>query len=834
MKRRPEVDDTDSYGHASAGGVAAGREALATRPAQQAAIARLGVYALSERDTGKVLQVAVGTLAEMLGVEFSTVLEMRPGKHEMLLKAGVGWREGLVGSATVPLAAASQAGFTLQQRMPMVVEDLTADPRFSRAPLLADHGIVSGMSAVIQGTEGPPYGILGVHSRRRRRFSEGDVNFLQAVANILATAVERERIETELRESRHFAERVADAVPSLVYVVELSDGRIVYANEQVTRALGCTTQELRRGKSLHLSRRVHPDDRPALATRQAWFATARDGDVLESEYRIEYPDGEWHWLRSREVVFAWTSEGVPQRILGTAQDMTEHKRSEAAIRQQAQIMDQIHDSVVSTDLDAHVTSWNKGAERLFGYTAEEAHGRHISFLFRAEQLPFLEDEVIAPLRQKGDHQVEVQMRKKSGEEFFAHVSLSRRTDANGSIDGMIAYAMDITERRRAEAALAARERLAAVGQLAAGVAHDFNNILTVVVGVAERLSSDDTLAAPLREKLALIARQGHRGSDLIRQVLDFSRRSTVPDPRYMDLEPLLKDVAKFLEGAIREDIVLTTVVVAGGPYGVRADATQLQQVLLNLVVNSRDAMPAGGRIEIELGRLTVPAGGASPVADMPAGSWVVLSVSDTGSGMPPEVLQHAFEPFFTTKEQGKGAGLGLAQVYGLVKQHGGFIDVRSVVGRGTTVSIYLPAASGTEAAEADVARAVEWGAGETVLVVEDEAAVRGVVSWQLEGMGYRVLVASSGEEAMDLFRQHGDDIAVVLLDLVMPGMGGAAFYRTLRRDNPTLPLIVLSGYPIEAGTALGLGQDDPVSWLRKPAPVDELAHAVRSALDGRS
>jgi two-component system cell cycle sensor histidine kinase/response regulator CckA len=833
MERRAEVDAADPGGPTNETAAASARESLAVRTAQQAAIAELGMHALSERHTSKLFELAVATLARTLDVEFSEVLEVQPGKPALLLKAGVGWHEGLIGVATVPIEAGSQAGFTLHCRTPVVVEDLAGETRFSSPAALADHRVVSGMSTIIQGAEGAAYGVLGAHSTRRRRFADHDVNFLQAVANILASAVERERIETELRESRHLAERIADAVPSLVYVLELSDGRIVYANKQVAAALGCTPQELERTGSPDLLGLVHPDDRPMLATRRAWFAAAREGDILETEYRIAYADGEWHWLHSREVVFVWTPEGRPKRILGTAQDITDRKRAEEAIRQQAQIIDQIHDSVVSTDLGGYVTSWNKGAERLFGYTAAEALGRHISFVYREEQHDFLRDQVIAPLKHKGDHQVEVQMRRKSGEDFFAHLSLSLCTDPEGSLNGMIGYSLDITERKRAEAALAARERLAAVGQLAAGVAHDFNNILTVVVGVAERLSSDATLARPVREKLELIAQQGHRGSHLIRQILDFSRRSTVTDRRHLELEPFLKDVAKFLNGAIPENIVLTTTVAAAGPYGVRADATLLQQVLLNLVVNSRDAMPAGGCIGIELSRITIPTGGPSPVADMPAGAWVLLSVSDTGSGMPPEVLQHAFEPFFTTKEQGKGAGLGLAQVYGLIKQHDGFIDVRSAVGRGTTFSIYLPASADTQVTAAEAPHAVPRGGGQTILFVEDEAAVRGVVSWQLEGLGYCVLVASSGEEAVSLYRQHGAAIALVLLDLVMPGMGGAAVYRMLRRSNPRLPVIVLSGYPVEAGTAVGLGQDDGVTWLQKPAPLEELARVVRDSLGGK-
>jgi two-component system cell cycle sensor histidine kinase/response regulator CckA len=521
---------------------------------------------------------------------------------------------------------------------------------------------------------------------------------------------ERERIQAELRESRRFAQRIADAIPSLVYVLEWPDGRIAYANEQAATAFGCTPDDLPQMTPAALQDRVHWEDAEKLAERIAWFATAKDGDVLDTELRIQYADGQWHWLQTQEVVFARAADGTPEQILGTAQDITEHKR--------------------------------------------------------------------------------------------------------------------------AEAALAERDRLAAVGQLAAGIAHDFNNILTVVVGVAERLQGDTKLAKSVREKLDLIAQQGRRGSQLIRQIMDFSRRSAASrEP--VDLVSLVTETVLFFKGTLPEHILLTTL-IPPGRYVVHADPTQLQQVLTNLALNARDAMPEGGELRFGLSRLTVHAGAEAPVAGMPPGDWIRLSVSDTGSGMTVEVLQHAFEPFFTTKERDKGTGLGLAQVYGLIKQHEGFIDVTSTVDCGTSFTLYLPAGDAPQgAADFETSQSLTTGAGQTVLLVEDEAAVRAVVGWQLEGMGYRVLTASSGEEAWQIFRRHGDRVALVVLDLVMPGMGGAALYRMLRQTNPELPVIVLSGYPPGAAVA-GLSPDETVEWLQKPAGFDELAGAVRRSLEKSS
>jgi two-component system cell cycle sensor histidine kinase/response regulator CckA len=676
------------------------------RAAQQAAVARLGLYALSEHDTGKVMERAVDTLANTLNAEFCKVLELRPGELELVLKAGVGWRAGCVGAARVPIDAGSQAGFTLHSHEPVLVEDFQTETRFIAPALLTTHGVVSGMSVVIEGAGGRPYGVLGVHSARRRAFTEQDVNFVQAVANLLATALERENIEAELRESRRFTQRIADAVPSLVYILEWPAAGIVYANEQVSKALGSTPDDLRAMAPAALQNHLHWEDAEKLAERAAWLAAAKDGDVLETEFRMQYADGKWHWLQAQEVVFARTPDGTPSQILGTAQDITEHKR--------------------------------------------------------------------------------------------------------------------------AEAALVERDRLAAVGQLAAGIAHDFNNILTVVVGVAERLKGDRELAQTVREKLDLIAQQGQRGSQLIRQIMDFSRRSAA-SRESVDLAALVTETVLFLKGTIPEHILLTTL-IPPGRYVVYADPAQLQQVLTNLALNARDAMPEGGELRFGLSRFVVHADAEAPVAGMAPGDWILLSVSDTGTGMASEVLQHAFEPFFTTKERGKGTGLGLAQAYGLIKQHDGFIDVTSTVGYGTTFTLYLPAgASSQAAADFEGSPTLTAGAGQTVLLVEDEAAVRAVVGWQLEGMGYRVLAASSGEEAWQVFRRHAGTVALVVLDLVMPGMGGATLYRLLRQANPELPVIVLSGYPPGAAVA-GLSGDEAVEWLQKPAGFDELAGAVRRAL----
>ncbi len=374
-------------------------------------------------------------------------------------------------------------------------------------------------------------------------------------------------------------------------------------------------------------------------------------------------------------------------------------------------------------------------------------------------------------------------------------------------------------------------RLAAVAQLAAGVAHDFNNILTVVVGIAERLTQQPRLPKSVREKLDLIAQQGHRGTQLIRQLTDFSRQSIVADRRPLDLSGLVAACRAELQRVIGDRARLT-LTCPPGDHMVRGDAAQLRQIVAHLVSNAGDALAKGGEVRIGVARLALGPGAAPPVVDMPIGDWLVLSVVDTGTGMSADQLQHVFEPFFTTKEPGKGSGLGLAQVYGLVKQHGGFAGVVSKPGKGTTVTIYLPAASlRDDPPTADEGPRSRPGSGEVILLVEDEAAVRAVLKWQFEGMGYRVLQAATGEEALQLFASHPDAIALAVIDWRLPGMGGAQLYRSLRDVSPALPMIALSGYPPEVGASqAGIDRDERVQWLQKPAGLQPLARAVRRAL----
>jgi len=388
---------------------------------------------------------------------------------------------------------------------------------------------------------------------------------------------------------------------------------------------------------------------------------------------------------------------------------------------------------------------------------------------------------------------------------------------------------DLTEEREFQQRAEQQERLAVVGQLAAGIAHDFNNIIATIILYTQLLLRSQDLSPKSCDRLKTISQQAARATDLIEQILDFSRRSRL-ERQPLDLLPLFKELARMLGRTLGED-VRVELDYELGRYVVSADPTRMQQAIMNLALNARDAMPEGGELRIGLGQIEVRPGDAPPLPEMKVGEWVGVTVSDTGTGIPPYVLPHIYEPFFTTKPLGCGSGLGLSQVYGIVAQHEGYVDVKTQVGYGTTFIIYLPALSMPEGKLlAPEVAALVLGQGETILVVEDDQATRAALRETLEMLNYRVLVASSGREAMTVFGQHADGLALVVSDLVMPGMGGEELVRELRKADPHLKALGITGYALVEDVQ-ELRDEGILEIVHKPFEVITLAEAVRRALD---
>jgi PAS domain S-box-containing protein len=396
-------------------------------------------------------------------------------------------------------------------------------------------------------------------------------------------------------------------------------------------------------------------------------------------------------------------------------------------------------------------------------------------------------------------------------------------------EGWVLVLRDVTQEREIEERVQRQERLAVVGQLAAGIAHDFNNIMSVIILYTRMLSQNRGLSPHDRKRFTSILEQADQATNLIEQILDFSRTSAI-EPNLLDLNPFLRELIKLLERTLPENITLEPVF---GPdeYTVNADPTRIQQAVMNLVVNARDAMPEGGELRIGLDQIWVGFGELPPVPEMKSGEWVQVTVSDTGTGIPPDVLPHIFDPFFTTKAPEQGTGLGLAQVHGIVEQHGGHIHVKSQMGHGTTFALYLPALQ-TPAVEPLKLETepLERGHGETILVVEDKQATREAVASTLQSLGYRVLVAADGQKALPIFEQHGHEITLVLSDLVMPGISGTELFRALKQQDQDVKIVAMTGYPLQEENQ-DLSRENVVGWLRKPLSVEQLARAIKRALE---
>ena len=492
-------------------------------------------------------------------------------------------------------------------------------------------------------------------------------------------------------------------------------------------------------------------------------------------------------------------------------------------------------SVVITDASGRIEYVNPKFTAVTGYTSEETLGRNPRILKSGETPVEVYADLWRTITAGREWRGELRNRKKNGDLFWEQATISAVRNARGVITRFVAVKEDVTERKEREAALRLAEqqlvqaqKMEAIGRLAGGVAHDFNNILNVIMGYAELLGKNTTERAQ-RERVEHILKASSRAAGLTRQLLAFSRRQLLA-PKVICLSEVVSETVSMLERVLGEDVELS--VVSPPDLGcVRVDPGQVAQILMNLAVNARDAMPAGGRLTIELDEVQLAADYIDAHLPATPGPYVRLTVTDNGSGMTPDVKAHAFEPFFTTKEPGRGTGLGLATVYGIVKQSGGYIWLYSEPGHGTSFKIYLPRVSETKGGSEATPKAAAAGHGETVLLVEDDDALRSLGREILESNGYRVLVAAHGAEALRVADAHHGPIAILVTDVIMPGMGAREFIRGFLDRRPEARVLCVSGYTDDAVSRQGV-LDAGLRVLQKPFTEDALTRAVAEALSG--
>jgi len=575
--------------------------------------------------------------------------------------------------------------------------------------------------------------------------------------------------------------------------------------------LAMTIKEIRPSGEIPALLRYLAQAGSRLRVAGCWKHRKKDGSIIDVEIFHE--------------LITWQGK---RAYLVLAHDVTERKRAEAELHraeQRYRLLVENNPAFICThDLSGRLLSTNLLGARALGYTPGELVGtdmrQHV-----AASVRHLFDDYLERIKRDGQASGLMRVVKRSGEER-TWVYKNVRCEEPGTGSYVLGTAQDITEQRRLESQFRQAQKMEAVGRLAGGIAHDFNNLLTAILGWTEMLLKQHPKDS---ENIRRIQEVATRGASLVRRLLAFSRRQVV-SPRILDINAVTTEAARMLRPLIGEDIEVT-LVLRPDLGGVKADPVLLEEVLLNLVLNARDAMPERGKLTIETQNVILGGRGGTQPSWAPPGDYVLLAVSDTGSGMGEEAKRHLFEPFFTTKQAAGGTGLGLSSVYGIVRQAGGHIRVYSEPGYGSTFKVYLPVASGLEekrtADEED--RTLPVGT-ETVLLVEDEVTVRETASWILESLGYKVLSASNGAEAIRIARSHEGEIHLLFTDVVMPGMSGRELAGQLQAWSPALRVIYTSGYTDDAIVRHGVLHED-FAFLHKPFSRATLAHKVRDVLD---
>jgi PAS domain S-box-containing protein len=634
------------------------------------------------------------------------------------------------------------------------------------------------------------------------------------------------RIRRRLVEREELFHLISENAADMIAVVDMKGNRL-FNSLSYQKVLGYTQEELRASSAFE---QIHPDDRETV--KHAAEEAQRSGVGKTLEYRLRHKDGTWLTLESTSSVIL-NAEGKPEKLVIVNRNITERKNSREALRRsEANFRSVVEDApygIYRASASGQFLQTNPALRQMLGYaSAEELHSKELAdiFLYAAEHHRLT--ELLTVSEEIKD--IEMEWKRSDDTPVTLRCSGRRIDDEHGTPAYFEVFAEDVTEKRILEKQLRMAQKMEAIGRLSGGIAHDFNNYLGVIIGYSRVLKKALGEKSPLCEHALEIEKAGQRAASLTKQLLAFSRRQVL-SPAVLSLNTMASEMESMLPRLLGEDVAVS-LTLDPGLNSVKADPSQIEQVIMNLAVNARDAMPAGGKLEIRTANVELDQTYVRSHPGSRAGSFVVLAVSDTGTGMDTVTLTHIFEPFFTTKELGKGTGLGLATVYGIVKQSNGYIWVDSEVGKGTTFEIFLPRHVGDPVAkEIKVDSDETLHGSENILLVEDAEPLRKLAQTFLEAAGFHVLSAGSGEEALEVAARSGVNFDLLLTDVVMPGMNGRVLAEQLLQRQPSIKVLYMSGYSdsfiaghgiLESGTYL----------VHKPFTEEELIRKAREVLDG--
>ncbi|PMB12633.1 hybrid sensor histidine kinase/response regulator [Fischerella thermalis CCMEE 5282] len=631
-------------------------------------------------------------------------------------------------------------------------------------------------------------------------------------------AIERQRIEEALRQSE---ERFRVALKNSPIVVFNQDKELRYTWVYNTSP-GFINEEILGKRDLDLT--AAADAQLVFDIKQRVLST---GIGIRKEVSITTAQGIRYFDLTVEPL-----RNEAQEVIGVtcaSIDISDRKLAEEKIREQAALLDVTTDAIFVRDLDNRVILWNKGAENLYGWLVQEAYGKKVVELLYDDEPPEEVEIALLTVINQGKWQGELPRVTKSGKKVLVSSRWSLVCQEDGTPKSILTVDTDITEKKQLETQLFRAQRLESIGTLASGIAHDLNNILTPILAVSQLLSLKfPNIYSEHEHLLEILEDSARRGADLVKQVLSFARG--VEGKRMtLQVKHLIREVVKIIKQTFPRSIEVC-IDVAPDLWTVYGDSTQLHQVLMNLCVNARDAMPDGGSLTISAENLLIDENYARMNLDAKVGPYTVVTVADTGVGIPREIVERIFEPFFTTKELGKGTGLGLSTVIGIVKSHGGFVNVYSEVGRGTQFKVYLPAAQKIQIESTPQLEPLA-GKEELILVVDDEPAIQEITRASLETHNYKTLVASDGIEAIALYAQNRDKISAVLMDIMLPSLDGLTAIRTLQKINPSVKIVATSG--LASSSKLAQASTTNISgFISKPYTVKELLLTLQKVLNG--